>query len=48
MEIIVNRDILLKSLSNAYGIIEKKTTLPILSNILIEPKITKFKSLQQI
>ena len=24
MEIIINRDILLKSLSNAYGIIEKK------------------------
>ena len=36
MEIIINRDVLLKSLGNAYGIIEKKTTLPILSNILIE------------
>jgi len=43
MEIIVNRDILLKSLSNAYGIIEKKTTLPILSNILIETKDNKIK-----
>ena len=43
MEIIVSRDILLKSLSNAYGIIEKKTTLPILSNILIEAKDSKIK-----
>ena len=38
MEITINRDIFLKSLSHAYGIIEKKTTLPILSNILIEAK----------
>ena len=43
MEIIINRDILLKSLGNAYGIIEKKTTLPILSNILIEAKNSKVK-----
>ena len=34
MEFTINRDIFLKSLSHAYGIIEKKTTLPILSNIL--------------
>ena len=38
MEFTINRDIFLKSLSHAYGIIEKKTTLPILSNILIEAK----------
>ena len=38
MEVIVNRDIFLKSLSHACGIIEKKTTLPILSNILIDAK----------
>ena len=43
MEIAINRDIFLKSLSRAYGIIEKKTTLPILSNILIEAKDSKVK-----
>ena len=43
MEFTINRDIFLKSLSNAYGIIEKKTTLPILSNILIEAKDSKIK-----
>jgi len=43
MEFIINRDTLLKSLSHAYGIIEKKTTLPILSNILIEAKDKKIK-----
>ena len=43
MEFIINRDTLLKSLGHAYGIIEKKTTLPILSNILIEAKDKKIK-----
>ena len=43
MEIAINRDIFLKSLSHAYGIIEKKTTLPILSNILIEAKDSKVR-----
>ena len=43
MEIIVNRDVFLKSLGHAYGIIEKKSTLPILSNILIEAKNSKVK-----
>jgi len=43
MEITVNRDVFLKSLSHAYGVIEKKTTLPILSNILIEAKDSKVK-----
>jgi len=43
MEFSINRDIFLKSLSHAYGIIEKKTTLPILSNILIEAKNSKIK-----
>jgi len=43
MDIIVNRDVLLKSLSHAYGVIEKKTTLPILSNVLIEAKNSKVK-----
>tara|TARA_Y100000590_G_C15705105_1_gene1008277 strand:+ start:764 stop:1909 length:1146 start_codon:yes stop_codon:yes gene_type:complete len=43
MEITINRDIFLKSLGHAYGVIEKKTTLPILSNILIEAKGTTAK-----
>ena len=43
MEFTINRDIFLKSLGHAYGIIEKKTTLPILSNILIEAKGSKVK-----
>ena len=43
MEFSINRDIFLKSLSHAYGIIEKKTTLPILSNILIEAKDLKIR-----
>jgi len=43
MEFTINRDIFLKSLGHAYGIIEKKTTLPILSNILIEAKNSKIK-----
>ena len=43
MEFTVNRDIFLKSLGHACGIIEKKTTLPILSNILIDAKDSKIK-----
>ena len=43
MEFVINRDIFLKSLGNANGIIEKKTTIPILSNILIEAKNSKIK-----
>ena len=43
MEFTINRDILLKSLGHAYGVIEKKTALPILSNILIEAKDSKIK-----
>ena len=43
MEFTIDRDIFLKSLSHAYGIIEKKTTLPILSNILIEAKNSKIR-----
>ena len=43
MEFSINRDIFLKSVSHAYGIIEKKTTLPILANILIEAKDSKIK-----
>ena len=43
MEFSISRDTFLKSLSHAYGIVEKKTTLPILSNILIEAKDSKIK-----
>ena len=43
MEFIINRDIFLKALGHANGIIEKKTTFPILSNILIEAKDSKIK-----
>tara|TARA_B100000700_G_C14985394_1_gene828565 strand:+ start:572 stop:1687 length:1116 start_codon:yes stop_codon:yes gene_type:complete len=43
MEFTINRDVLLQSISNAYGIIEKKSTLPILSNILIEAKDSNIK-----
>ena len=43
MEFIISRDIFLKSLSHAYGIIEKKTTLPILSNVLITAKDSKIR-----
>ena len=43
MEFAINRDVFLKSLGHANGIIERKTTLPILSNILIEAKGSKIK-----
>ena len=43
MEFTINRDLILKPLSHACGIIEKKTTIPILSNILIEVKESKIK-----
>ena len=43
MEFTINRDVFLKALSHTNGIIEKKTTLPILSNILIEAKNSKIK-----
>jgi DNA polymerase-3 subunit beta len=38
MQFVIKRDSLLKSLTLAQGIIEKKNTLPILSNILLEAK----------
>ncbi len=43
MEFSIDRNIFLKSLDRANGIIETKTTLPILSNILIEAKDSKIK-----
>ena len=41
MEFTIERNTFLKAIGHAYGIIEKKTTLPILSNILIEAKSSK-------
>ena len=38
MQFQINRDVLLKSLSIAHNIIERKNTLPILSNVLLEIK----------
>lgn len=38
MEFSISKDVLLKGLSKTQSIVEKKTTLPILSNILIEAK----------
>jgi len=43
MEFTIDRDTFLKSLGHANGVIEKKTTLPILSNVLIEVKESKIK-----
>ena len=43
MEFTIDRNTFLKSLGHANGIIEKKTTLPILSNVLIEAKNSKVK-----
>ena len=41
MQFIVNRDILLKSLNFVQGVVEKKNTLPILSNVLLQLKDNK-------
>ena len=41
MQFIVKRDILLKSLNFVQGIVEKKNTLPILSNVLLQLKENK-------
>ena len=38
MEFVVKRDILLKSLNFVQGVVEKKNTLPILSNVLLQLK----------
>jgi DNA polymerase-3 subunit beta len=41
MQFSVNRDILLKSLNFVQGVVEKKNTLPILSNVLLQLKDKK-------
>ena len=47
MQFEVKRDILLKSLNFVQGIVEKKNTLPILSNVLLELKEKKLSLLLQ-
>ena len=41
MQFVVKRDTLLKSLNFVQGIVEKKNTLPILSNVLLQLKDKK-------
>ena len=41
MQFVVKRDILLNSLNFAQGVVEKKNTLPILSNVLLQLKDSK-------
>jgi len=41
MQFVVKRDILLKSLNFVQGVVEKKNTLPILSNVLLQLKANK-------
>ena len=41
MQFVINRDLLLKSLNFVQGVVEKKNTLPILSNVLLELKDNK-------
>ena len=36
MQFVIKRDILLKSLNFVQGVVEKKNTLPILSNVLLQ------------
>ena len=38
MQFVIKRDELLKSLTLVQGIVEKKNTLPILSNVLLDAK----------
>ena len=41
MDFSIKRDVLLKSLNFAQGVIEKKNTLPILSNVLLKAEQNK-------
>ena len=43
MQFAVKRDILLKSLNFVQGVVEKKNTLPILSNVLLQLKNKNYK-----
>ena len=48
MQFVVKRDILLKSLNFVQGVVEKKNTLPILSNVCYNSKIINYQLLLQI
>ena len=48
MRFVIKRDVLLKSLNFVQGVVEKKNTLPILSNVLLLLKDKNFQSLPQI
>ena len=43
MQFSIKRDELLKSLNFVQGVVEKKNTLPILSNVLIDAKENKIR-----
>ena len=43
MQFNINRDLLLKSLNFVQGVVEKKNTLPILSNVLLNIKNNKLE-----
>ena len=43
MQFDINRDVLLKSLNFVQGVVEKKNTLPILSNVLLNLKNNKLE-----
>ena len=43
MQFDINRDLLLKSLNFVQGVVEKKNTLPILSNVLLNLKGNKLE-----
>ena len=46
MQFDINRDLLLKSLNFVQGVVEKKNTLPILSNVLLSLKNGKLNILK--
>ena len=44
MQFVIKRDTLLKSLNFVQGVVEKKNTLPILSNVLLQLKENKLST----
>ena len=48
MQFVVKRDILLKSLNFVQGVVEKKNTLPILSNVLLQLEGVNLKALVEL
>ena len=41
MEFVVKRELLLKELQHVQGVVERRTTVPILANILLESEGTR-------